>query len=244
MAPQFARRSSLMVERPAGDGSNLTKDPLFAGGVVNRREFCLTSAAAAISGSAAALGCLSAAAQPQLPPQLRPVMPAASISNVRLHQFIFDHRYPAGRAFGAVAKSADSSAVIAAIDGDITALWQYSLRSQWSAGGGGAIAGMTTARTLFCLEQLARDHWMRVVIRAEHAISKGYETVHRVTATEPMIARMRWTLSDRAWPMKMPAVLAAYQGADAAPRMTREIGSARGRWPAMTDQALVSFVIA
>jgi hypothetical protein len=244
MAPQFARRSSLMVERPAGERSNLTEDPLFAGGVVNRRKFFLTSAAAAISGSAAGLGCLSAVAQSYLPPQLQPVMPAASISTVRLHQFIFDRRYPAGRAFGAAAKSADSSAAIAPIDGDITALWLYGLRSQWSTGGGGAIAGMTTPRTLFCLEQLARDHWMRVVIRAEHAISKGHETVHRVTATGAMIARMRWALSDGAWPLKMPAVLAAYKVTNDEPRMTHEIGSARGRWPAMTDDALVSFVIA
>ena len=161
---------------------------------MNRRIFCLTSAAAAISGSMAGLGSLSASAR-----------------KVPLHQFIYDRRYPAGRAFGATAESADSSAAIAAIDGDITALWLYGLRSQWSAGGSGAIAGMVTARTLFCLEQLARDHWMRVVVRAEHAISQGHEAEHRLTASEPMIARMRWALRDRDWPMKMPAALAAYQ---------------------------------
>jgi hypothetical protein len=149
-----------------------------------------------------------------------------------------------------MAESADSTAAIAAIDGDITALWLYGLRShrshrsQRSAGGSGAIAGMVTARTLFCLEQLARDHWMRVVVRAEHAISQGHEAAHRLTASEPMIARMRWALCDRDWPMKMPSALAAYQGVDDAPRMIRAIGPARGRWPAMTDDGLVSFVIA
>ena len=207
---------------------------------MNRRLFCLTSAAAAISGGAVGLGLLSAAAQLQV----RPATSTASTSGARLHQFIYDHRYPACRAFGAAAESADSSAAIAPIDGDITALWLYGLRSQWLAGGGGAIAGITTPRTLFCLEQLARDHWMRVVIRAEHAISEGPETAHRVTATDAMISRMRWALSDGAWPLKMPAVLAGYLETNDGPRSTHAIGSARGRWPAMTGEALVSFVIA
>ena len=36
------------------------------------------------------------------------------------------------------------------------------------ATGGGAIAGMTTAAGLFCLEELAKDYWMRIVLRIEH----------------------------------------------------------------------------
>jgi hypothetical protein len=60
----------------------------------------------------------------------------------------------------AAALRARSSAATTAIDRDITALWSHDLRPQWVMGGG-AIAGMTTACTLFCLEQLAKDHRMR-----------------------------------------------------------------------------------
>ena len=139
---------------------------------MDRRKFCLSSAAAAISGAAAALAGAPAAGQ------MIPAIPAPA-PNLPLYKFIYDRRYPAARAFGAAANGLRT----VAIDGDITALWSRDLRAQWSAGAG-AIAGMTTARSLFCLEQLAKDHWMRVVIRAEHAV-EAHETTHRVTASAP-----------------------------------------------------------
>jgi hypothetical protein len=204
---------------------------------MNRRRFCLTSVAAAISGAAVSLPCLPEAGQTY------PVTPAASTPSVPLYKFIYDHRYSTGRAFGVAAERAPSTAGIIAIDGDITALWASDLRPQWSAGGG-AIAGMTTARTLFCLAQLATDHWMRVMVRAEHAISEGHVIAHRLTASLPMIARMRSALVAEDWPTKMPAALATCQGADGAPRMTRVMGSRCDHRSVMMDEKLVSFVIA
>jgi hypothetical protein len=195
---------------------------------MNRRKFCLTSAAAAISGAAAGLSCLT---------------PAAAASSVRLYRFIYDRRYSASRAFGAAAERARSTAGVAAIGGDVTALWSRDFRLQWSAGGG-VIAGMTTARTLLCLEELAKDHWMRVVIRAEHAISENQKIAHRLTASEPIIARLTSALAAEDWPAKMPAALATWQGADRASRTTRVIGSMRDDCWAMTDEKLASFVIA
>jgi len=203
---------------------------------MNRRKFCLTSAAAAISGAAGGFTCLPAAAQTD------PLRPAAAAANVRLYKFIYDHRYPAGRAFGAAAEHARSTAGVVAIGGDVTALWSSDLRPRWSAGGG-AIAGMTTARTLLCLEQLAGDHGMRVMIRAEHAISERHEIMHRLTATEPMIARLRSALAAEDWAEQMPAALTTGQGADRAPRITCVMGSCERRFT-MTADALVSFVIA
>jgi hypothetical protein len=204
---------------------------------MNRRRFCLSSVAATISGAAAGLACLPADGQSAS------VTPAASSPGVRLYKFIYDCRYPAGRAFGVAAEHARSTAGSVAIGGDITVLWSRDLRPQWSTGGG-AIAGLTTARTLFCLEQLAKDHWMRVVIRAEHAISEGHEIAHRLTAPEPMMARMRSALVAEEWPAKMPAALTTCQGEGGAPRLTRVVGSTCGRRWAMTDEKLVSFVIA
>jgi hypothetical protein len=204
---------------------------------MNRRKFCLSSVAATISGAAAGLSCLPAAGQ------TASVTPAASSLSVRLYKFIYDCRYPAGRAFGVAAEHARSTAGIVAIGGDITAFWSRDLRPQWAAGGG-AIAGMTTARTLFCLEQLAKDHWMRVVIRAEHTISPGHVIAHRLTASERISTRMRSVLVAEDWPTKMPAALTTCRGADGECRMTRVVGSTCGHRWAMTDEKLVSFVIA
>src|SRR5580658_560711 len=200
---------------------------------MNRRKFCLTSVAAAISGAAGGLTCVPAAAQ---------AAPTAALSSIQFYKFIYDRRYSAGRAFGAAALDARSSAGIAAIVGDMTALWSRDLRLRWSAGGG-AIAGMTTARTLLCLEQLARDHGMRVVIRAEHAISEGHEIAHRLSASETMIARLKSALAAEDWPAKMPAVLTARQGADRSPRITCVMGSTSERRFTVTGDELVSFVI-
>jgi hypothetical protein len=201
---------------------------------MDRRKFCLSSIATAISGAAAALACLSAAGQGA-------ALPAASRLSVRLYKFVYDRRYSAALAFGAAAEHAKAIAGVVAIDGDITELWSQDLRLQWSAGSG-AIAGMATARSLFCLEQLAKDYWMRVAIRVEHTTSQGREIAHRLTASEPMIARMGPALTAEDWPAKMPAALAAWRSADGAPRLTRVIGSTC-RW-AMSDETLVSFVIA
>jgi hypothetical protein len=202
---------------------------------MDRRNFCLSSVAAVISGAAADLTWLPAVGQAcaVTPDDARPGVP--------LHQFIFDRRYPAARAFGAAALHARSILGAVAIDGDITALWSRDLRLQWESGVG-AVAGMTTARSLFCLEQLANEHWMRVVMRAEHSISQGH-IAHRLTASEPMVAQMKSALAGENWPAQMPAALGAYPNRDSGRRVTCVVESA-GRRPAMTDQRLVSFVIA
>jgi hypothetical protein len=204
---------------------------------MNRRKFCLTSVAAAISGAAAGLACLPAGGQPNL------ATPVTSMPSIRVYKFIYDRRYSAAQAFGDAAEDSRSTATIVAIAGDITALWTSDLRLWWSAGGG-AIAGMTTTRTLFCLEQLAKDYWMRVVMRAEHGITEENDFAHRLTASESMIPQMRSALIATDWPRKMPAVLATCHAADGASRTSRLIESTCDDHWAMKDEKLVSFVIA
>ncbi len=203
---------------------------------MNRRKFCLSSIATAISGGAAGLLSVPAAGQTAARP------PAASAPGIRLYKFVYDRRYAAGRAFGSAAERAGSSVGIADIDGDVTTLWSRELKPLWTAGAA-AIAGMTTARTLFCLEQLAKDQWMRVLIRAEH-LSAGHDIAHRLTASEPMIVRMSPALAKQDWPSRMPALLATCQRADTAALATRMLRSSCGQGRALTDEALVSFVIA
>jgi hypothetical protein len=200
---------------------------------MNRRKFCISSLATAISGAAVGAGCLPAGEPAALPA-------AGSNLSVELYKFVYDRRYPAARAFGIAAAHAGSTAGTAAIAGDVTALWWSDLKPLWRAGSG-AIAGMTTVRTLLCLEQLAQDHWMRVAIRVEHLSPEGREVTHRLSAAAPMIARIRPALAGANWAAKLPAAFATCEHLYGA-CLTSVIGSARPS--ARADEMLVSFVIA
>ena len=54
--------------------------------------------------------------------------------------------------------------VVTGFDGDPTALWFRDLGPHWAVDGA-AVAGMTTERTLLCLEQMAHGVWRRVRVR-------------------------------------------------------------------------------
>ncbi len=121
---------------------------------MHRRQFC-------ISGAAVAAGLAAGRA---LPAAIRPIDPPA-VDGPKPYKVIFDARYAASRAYGLAAVGAGR--MTAAICGDVTALWSTDLRLRW-ASGRTPIAGMTTAPSFFCLQQLAKDHWMRAVVLAEH----------------------------------------------------------------------------
>jgi len=205
---------------------------------MNRRNFCLSSLATAFSGAALGAGCM--------PGQSAAVPGAASRDNLRLsrdslglYKFVYDRRYPSAQAFGAAAALAPSAAGIAAITGDITELWLRDLEPVWRAAGG-VIAGMTTSRSLLCLEQLAKDHWMRVAVRVEHVMVGGL-IAHRLTVAESMLSRMHRALATEEWAAKLPAAFATCGLADDA-LVSRVIDSTCRS--AGTGETLVSFVIA
>lgn len=201
---------------------------------MNRRKFVL-SASAAISATAGSLRCLGRT------PHETPLPQAASTPSIRPCRFIYDRRYPAARTFGSAAARQASTAAAVAIDGDITALWLHDLRDRWALGGA-VIAGMTTPRSLFCLEQLARDHWMRVVVRVEHSTTGGRHAAHRLTGCEAAIACVTPALAAVDWPARMPAALTAVETTIGTPHVARVIGSLlRADTPSVQ---LVSFVIA
>ena len=123
---------------------------------MDRRTFCLSSAAAAAcwpADRAFAAG-------------RGPAMASERI--------LFDSRYGECRSFAAAARRFGHAPL--AFYGDITALWYDDLRPHWAAGGG-SIAGMTTSTSLFCLEQLAKDHWRRVTFRIDHGLTPAAHLV-------------------------------------------------------------------
>jgi hypothetical protein len=195
---------------------------------MDRRHFCIASAAAAVW-----LGADRACA-------VEAALPGPPV--IELDKVLYDSRYPGSGAFGAAAVRACLPAF--AFPGDVTTLWRQILRPSWAAGGG-SIAGMTTAAGLFCLEQLAKDHWMRVVLRIEHWRPLSGMIAHRVTAAEPTLNRVCSALSGAPdWPARSFALLSGCPRAKNQARVTRVVsGADRERYPS-ADAELVSWIIA
>jgi hypothetical protein len=77
---------------------------------------------------------------------------------------VYDERYAEARGFAAAA--AARGWLARAIRGDVTELWFHELDPRWKTGPA-AVAGVTDAASLFCLETLARDRGLRLAARAE-----------------------------------------------------------------------------
>jgi hypothetical protein len=193
---------------------------------MDRRTFCIGSAAAAVcchTDGVFAAACTGAAA-------------------IGLDQVLFDSRYAECRSFAAAAHRSGNE--IVAFQGDVTRLWQHMLHPRWAAGGG-AIAGMTTPSSLFCLEQLAKDHWKRLVIRIDHRRSVAGVPSHRVTASEPMLSRTFAALNHRQeWPERVMNLVNTCERAGGRPRSTCLVSGADTHPCASTRADLVSWVIA
>src|SRR3970282_1640352 len=91
--------------------------------------------------------------------------PAHKLTRVPLYKAIYDAAYAPALAFARQMRG--HGVAVHAIDGDITDLWFNDLALRWREKPV-AIAGLTGPEALFCLEQLAWDHRMRVVLRAMH----------------------------------------------------------------------------
>ena len=69
---------------------------------------------------------------------------------------------------------------------DVTPLWYDVLHKQWTECPR-PLAGLTRSNTLFCLEQLAWDHRMRVVYWADHSLAMARDHSHETD--DPQHAR-------------------------------------------------------
>jgi hypothetical protein len=94
------------------------------------------------------------------------VSPTTARGYPRLYKAIYDRRYAGALAFAAEMQNRGVNAE--PIDGDITNVWFNDLALRWRESPV-AIAGVTAPEALFCLEQLAWDHRMRVISRQPHA---------------------------------------------------------------------------
>lgn len=113
---------------------------------------------------------------------------------------VFDERFPAARQFGARAGASGWSA--RPIQGDVTPLWANELVHRWTDGPL-PVAGLTAPPALFCLEELARDHRMRVVFHVEHLVRLGGHVAHTVRIPEPGLGISKLDMAGEHWPELM-----------------------------------------
>jgi hypothetical protein len=96
-----------------------------------------------------------------------------------LFAVIFDARFATAHAFGDA--MAWRGQRVFGYDGDLTAVWLREIEPRWSRRAG-ALAGMSTPNGLFCLEQLAAQHWLRVTTRLEQRAGAGQSLISWVIA--------------------------------------------------------------
>jgi hypothetical protein len=96
-----------------------------------------------------------------------------------LFAVVFDERFAAAHAFANA--MAWRGHRIFGYDGDLTAVWLQEIEPRWSRRAG-ELAGMSTPTALFCLEQLAAQHWLRVTTRIEQRAGAGQPLISWVIA--------------------------------------------------------------
>lgn len=158
---------------------------------------------------------------------------------VALYKVLYDTRFPASVAFAA--RAAEHGHAVHAMQGDMTQFWYDDLYHRWRQGPA-AIAGLTARGALFCLEQLAWDHRMRVVFRAEHTLAASGCVAHALEGPAVLVERAAGTAASGSWAAAM-ADLAVQ-----CPRQRMEHGAGRIETAtaalAPTSEKLYSWVIA
>lgn len=161
-------------------------------------------------------------------------------STPALYKVIFDDRFQESRSFAKEANRFGSTTF--SINGDITEVWYRDLYLKWQQKPV-AIAGLTTAASLFCLEQLARDQQLRVVFRADHNYRADGSVEHTLSGPHSLIQQeIGLTYSESDWAKRMARLVSHYPTSPAQ-QVTTIINTPPQNWP-FEKESLVSWVIA
>ncbi len=165
----------------------------------------------------------------------------AAVKPISLHKAIYDPRFAESVAYGRQME-AQGIATHAIDKGDMTDFWYTELDPLWRKSPL-AIAGLTAHGPLFCFEQLAWQHGMRVVFRAEHRVRPDASIEHTLSGPATMLHGAAGLGESRDWAVRMAKL------ATACPTGRSELSTAgfRGRAdaPAAEDaDPLISWVIA
>lgn len=120
---------------------------------------------------------------------------------------VIDADHLAAMAF-AVRLSRHGIPTLAIRSGDVTDAWLKSVRPAWQHGRA-SIAGLTTPGALFCLEQFAQGHGLRVVFHAEHVLLRDGSVQHEVQRAAQRVSAASLHRADHRWPQHLADALIA-----------------------------------
>lgn len=151
---------------------------------------------------------------------------------------ISDSRYHASTAFGTAASGL--GIVNLANRGDITAIWSRHLDPLWREGRS-TVIGMTTTAQLFCLERLAWDRGLKVILQIEHKHDAHKGIVHSISAPLDLAEQIADVVTvGMKWPEGLASILGSCASADLCrPSPLRQTPS-----KGYLDEDLVSWIIA
>lgn len=193
---------------------------------MNRRTLLKASAMSGATLSFLGLGGLAKAFEPAPHTTLKP------------QAILSDSRFPASRSFGLQAARMGLPHFVNS--GDITAIWSRHLDPLWREGQA-MVMGLTSAEQLFCLERLAWDRDMRVVLRAQHVAEHNGSISHRIEAPVALADNVaHLTASIASWPSSLAALL----GTCTAPQLSGACTRRRASSAGSLDAPLVTWVIA
>jgi hypothetical protein len=130
-------------------------------------------------------------------------VPAADQPVLPLYKVLYDTRFAESVAF---ARRATALGLVThAIEGDMTRFWYDDLYHRWRTGAA-VIAGLTAHGALFCLERLAWDQGMRVVLRVEHRFDDSAIS-HSIAGPESVLRAARDAAAERNWSAAMADVV-------------------------------------
>jgi hypothetical protein len=196
----------------------------------SRREFLQMGVAALSLPIAAGT---KAAASPSVPSK-------QATAPVQLYKVVFDTRFSDSVSFAE--EAGRLGATIHGIRGDMTDLWYYDLDARWKKSPV-AIAGLTAHGPLFCLEQLAWNHRMRVVFRAEHKYLPDGRVEHSITGPESMVLQTSSLRESHDWPSRIVGIIASCPSARAPMRQAKITTASRKSAP-QENETFFSWVIA
>lgn len=124
----------------------------------------------------------------------------------------------------------------------MTAYWYETLYPQWKQAPV-AIAGLTARGPLFCLEQLAWEHGMRVVFRAQHVASAAGAVSHDIEGASEPVATLQRTGGQADWVGALSDVIRHYPYL-ATTEAQAQVQTAAPAQPVPGDETLYSWVIA
>ena len=166
--------------------------------------------------------------------------PSETGQTISPYKIIYDENFQDSVAFANEASKLGAD--IHGIKGDVTDLWYNDLYHEWKKGPA-PIMGMTDEAALFCLEELAKDQRMRVVLRIDHKYISANRIEHVISGITESPREISNLVKDGpAWNIQIASLVMNCTENRATLSPTRLVTELKS--PAKDKTSLVSWVIA